>query len=58
MNKVLAEPKRIPSSKEIKSVPEPIPRRWEGDKSAIQAKSVGLFTPVAIPNTIDAAVYA
>ena len=38
-------------------MPAPTPRRWLGDRSAVHANKVGLEIPVAIPNTMEPAVY-
>ena len=48
------EPIMIPASRAINNVPAPTPLLFMCDKSAVQAKSVGLETPVANPNTIAA----
>lgn len=44
------DPIIIPNSKAIKTVPAPTPLRLAEDKSAVQAKRVGLEIPVANPN--------
>ena len=51
------EPSIIPTSKAINNVPAPTPLLFMWDKSAVHAKSVGLETPVASPNTIAARTY-
>ena len=51
------EPSIIPTSSAINNVPAPTPLLFIWDKSAVHAKSVGLETPVANPNTIAAMTY-
>ena len=48
------DPSMIPISNAINNVPAPTPLLFICDKSAVQAKRVGLETPVANPNTIAA----
>ena len=56
VNNVLDAPNIIPSSRAMKRVPAPTPRREVGERSAVHANRVGLVIPVAIPNTMAAVV--
>ena len=57
VTKVDAAPAMIPSSSEMNMVPVPIPILSGCDRSAVQAKSVGLEIPVAIPKTMEDTEY-
>ena len=50
------DPSIIPHSKAINMVPAPTPRRSNAERSAVQAKSVGLEIPVAKPKITAAIV--
>lgn len=49
---VMIAPKMIADSRAMKTVPAPTPLRSSGERSAVQAKMVGLEIPVDIPKTI------